>query len=121
MSAALRADAATLLASVLARRASLAERVAPQRAGYSGRDGALLQEMVFGCLRFLPRLQWCLDRMLDRPLPRREATVRALLLLGLYQLEYLRVPPHAAVSETVGAARRLKRPPAPGQRKSGPG
>ncbi|MGV8390761.1 transcription antitermination factor NusB, partial [Pseudomonas aeruginosa] len=33
----------------------------------------------------------------------------ALLLIGLYQLLYTRIPPHAAIGETVGCADKLKK------------
>jgi 16S rRNA (cytosine967-C5)-methyltransferase len=36
--------------------------------------------------------------------------VQALLLVGLYQLLYTRVPAHAAIGETVGCADKLKKP-----------
>src|SRR5690606_19825118 len=44
------------------------------------------------------------------PLRKREPRVHALLMVGLYQLLYMRVPPHAAVAETVEAARLMKKP-----------
>jgi 16S rRNA (cytosine967-C5)-methyltransferase len=40
--------------------------------------------------------------------------VQALLLVGLYQLFYTRVPAHAAIGETVGCADKLKKPWAKG-------
>ncbi len=55
-----------------------------------------------------------LDRLLARPLEPREQVVRALLLVGLYQLQHLRIPEHAAVAETVAAARELRKPWAAG-------
>ncbi|HEX7029321.1 MAG TPA: 16S rRNA (cytosine(967)-C(5))-methyltransferase RsmB [Gammaproteobacteria bacterium] len=73
-------------------------------------DRALAQELVYGSLRFAPRLDFMLSKLLDRPVRKREPRVHALLMAGLYQLLYTRVPPHAAVAETVEAARLLKKP-----------
>lgn len=72
-------------------------------------DRALAQELVYGTLRFAPRLEFMLSQLLDRPVRKREPRVHALLMIGLYQLYYMRVPAHAAVAETVEATRRLKK------------
>ena len=73
-------------------------------------DRPLLRMIAFGVLRHHWRLQSWIDALLDRPLKRRDAVISALLAVGLYQLGYTRVPDHAAVSETVEAARLLRRP-----------
>ncbi len=69
----------------------------------------LAQELCYGTLRWWPRLEWLLARLLDKPLKAKEADVHALLLLGLYQLSYMDIPPHAAVSETVAVTALLKK------------
>lgn len=73
-------------------------------------DRALAQELVYGSLRWGPRLEFMLSGLLDRPVRKREPRVHALLMIGLYQLFYTRIPPHAAVAETVEAARLMKKP-----------
>ncbi|HEX7047453.1 MAG TPA: 16S rRNA (cytosine(967)-C(5))-methyltransferase RsmB [Gammaproteobacteria bacterium] len=73
-------------------------------------DRALAQELVYGSLRFAPRLEFMLSKLLERPVRKREPRVHALMMVGLYQLLYMRVPPHAAVAETVEAARLMKKP-----------
>ena len=74
------------------------------------KDRALAQEICYGVLRWLPRLDFWLRRLLTRPMERQDPIVRALLLAGLYQVAYLRVPPHATVAATTEACRRLKKP-----------
>lgn len=71
------------------------------------RDAALMKELCYGTLRFLPRLEAWLARLLERPLKAADLDVKLLLLIGLYQLAWLRVPPHAAVQQTVEACRGL--------------
>ena len=71
------------------------------------RDAALLAELCYGTLRWQPRLEALVARMLERPLKPADRDIGLLLILGLYQLAYLRVPPHAAVQETVEACRAL--------------
>jgi 16S rRNA (cytosine967-C5)-methyltransferase len=66
--------------------------------------------MVFAVLRAPARPSAALDAWMPRPLPRRDARVRALLLVGLAQLDPLGLPAHAAVAATVDAARLLDAP-----------
>ncbi|MCP1728072.1 16S rRNA (cytosine967-C5)-methyltransferase [Natronospira proteinivora] len=109
-----RARAAELIHAVMAEQASLSDRLPRARQGLSARDGALLQALVFGTLRQGPRLEWILGRLLDKPLRKRDRIINAVMLLGLHQLVATRVPTHAALSETVEAARALGRPRAAG-------
>jgi hypothetical protein len=77
------------------------EKVAP-------RDRALLQELCYGTLRWLPRLDAAVSEMMDKPLKNKSRIFDYLILVGLYQLIYTRIPAHAAVAETVNAVKLLK-------------
>ena len=72
------------------------------------------QSIAFGTVRWYFELDACLSRLLDRPDSRLDPEVRALILVGLYQLLHGATPEHAAVSETVEATRALGRPRAAG-------
>ncbi|HET6724795.1 MAG TPA: transcription antitermination factor NusB, partial [Gammaproteobacteria bacterium] len=103
-SASTRTLAAEAVAAVIARGESLDEALAHvvPRLADAG-DAALLKELCFGTLRWRFRLEAPLAALLRHPFKSRDADVHALLLVGLYQLAYLRVPDHAAVAETVAA------------------
>ena len=73
-------------------------------------DQSLLRMLCFGTLRNYWRLQEWADALLDRPLKKKDGVVGALLIVGLYQLSDTRIPDHAAVSQSVEAARLLRRP-----------
>ena len=73
------------------------------------RDRAFARELCYGVVRWLPRLQACLDMLLEKPLREKEIVVRAVLLLGVYQLMYTRVAEHAAVAESVSLVRRVRK------------
>lgn len=73
----------------------------------TARDRAFAQDLCYGVLRWAPRLEGIAQRLIERPLRRRDTDIYCLVLLGLYQLIYTRVPPHAAVTETVKTADRL--------------
>jgi 16S rRNA (cytosine967-C5)-methyltransferase len=66
-------------------------------------EQSLARAIAYGVVRDRRLLEWLGSRLLQKPL-KDEAEVHALLLCGLYQLRSMRVPPHAAVGETVGAA-----------------
>ncbi len=74
------------------------------------RERALLQELCYGVLRWWPRLQALAERLLHKPLKQKESDIQALLLIGIYQLLYMRVAEHAAVTETVNAVKALNKP-----------
>ncbi len=80
----------------------------------AARDQPLLQELCYGTLRLLPRLEDLVAILLSRPLRRADRILNALMAVGLYQLVATRIPPHAAVAATVEAARVLGRPRAAG-------
>ncbi|MCB1741878.1 MAG: 16S rRNA (cytosine(967)-C(5))-methyltransferase RsmB [Gammaproteobacteria bacterium] len=67
----------------------------------SGADLALARELVSGVLRHLLQLDALVTTLLDRPLKTRDRDLGIVLAMGLYQLRHLRVPDHAAVTETV--------------------
>lgn len=104
----IRAVCASALAPVLDGKGSLnALDSALESAGVEGRDRGLAKALCFGVCRTLPRLEALSKILLRQSFKRRDQDVQALLLLGLYQLLYMRVPAHAAVGETAGAARAL--------------
>ena len=76
------------------------------------RDAGLASEIVFGCLRYQAQL----DYLIARRVPRAPAIeVLIALRMGIYQLRYLdRIPPHAAVGESVELVKRLGRAPSAG-------
>lgn len=102
--------ATRVIEKVLRQQASLASLLGPAQQQVSSRDQSLLQALCFGTLRWQPQLQSILGRLLETPLKDKDMDVQALLLLGLYQLEYSRIPDHAAISASVDSGKRLKKP-----------
>lgn len=68
-------------------------------------DRALCQELVYGVVRRRATLDWLIARKTDGR--EQKSGLQNLLRLGLYQIFWLdRIPPHAAVHETVELAKR---------------
>ncbi len=66
------------------------------------RDRALLTGLVYGVTERRVTLDYYIEKLCDRPIEKIGARLQMTLRLGLYQLLYLdRIPPHAAVAETV--------------------
>ena len=68
------------------------------------RDHRLLHKLVYGVLRRRYSLEADFSRFCKT---KPDETSEAALLLGTYQLRHMRIPDHAAVSETVAAIRQL--------------
>lgn len=77
-------------------------------------DQSLVQEMCYGVLRWYWRLSALVRLLLPKPLKAKDSDLQALLLVGLYQLFFMRVAPHAAIAETVEGAKRVGKPWATG-------
>ena len=73
------------------------------------KDQGLLQELCFGVCRWYNRLDKLAAPLVRQPFKPKDAELHALLLIGLYQMFYLRIPDHAAISETVEACRQLEK------------
>jgi len=109
-----RLAAAKALAAVLSGKASLNSSLPTQLDKVEDRDRGFTQDLAFGTARWQPRLSALAEKLLQKPFKAADADVEALLLVGLYQLLYTRVPAHAAIGETVGCAEKLKKPWAKG-------
>jgi 16S rRNA (cytosine967-C5)-methyltransferase len=106
-----RAAAALALYGVRERGKSLTRVLENTRlASQAQTERALTQEMVYGSLRTLPRLEALVARLLNHPVKPADKDLEALILIGLHQLIAMDTPDHAAVAATVEASRLLGKP-----------
>lgn len=76
-----------------------------QKASFSSEDKRLATELVYGVLRQTTYLDRHIEYLAARPMNKMEPKVVDALRLGAYQLLLLdRIPPHAAINETVKLA-----------------
>lgn len=68
------------------------------------KDKAFVQALCYGVCRHYYRLDFILTELITKPI--KDLEIKALALVGIYQLCYMRVKPYAAVSETVLATRK---------------
>ncbi|MAU65907.1 RsmB/NOP family class I SAM-dependent RNA methyltransferase [Hyphomonas sp.] len=102
-----RRAAADLLFLTLEKRRTLDQAMAesPSFGGLDGPDRAFARAIASAALRDLGRIDCALAPLLSRPLQAASPAIRALLRAGAVQLWRMDVPEHAAVSETVEAAK----------------
>lgn len=103
-----RIAAAKVLIKVFDRGATLQEALPSALAKLKdSRDRALTQELCYGVMRWYFRLDLIAASLVHRRLQGSDTGIRALIFCGIYQLAWLRMPEHAAVAETVQAAKAL--------------
>ncbi|MCF7514490.1 16S rRNA (cytosine(967)-C(5))-methyltransferase RsmB [Pseudoalteromonas sp. L23] len=105
-----RALAAQTLFQVVDKGASLSAQLPLATSQLDGKDKALLQQICYGVLRYLPSLEHYCQQLLEQPLKGKRRVFQFLLYVGIYQLQHMRVPAHAAVAETVNALAPLRAP-----------
>ena len=105
----IRALAARTLAPVIGCKESLNTALPRSLENCPDSERALLQQICYGTMRSLPKLQSLSRLLLKKPFKPQDRDVEALLLCGLYQLLEMRIPAHASLSETVEAADKLKK------------
>jgi len=106
----LRSMAAQAVEQVVEQGQSLSQVLPALQQQISDKDKSLLQELCFGVLRTLPQLNWLINKLMSRPMTGKQRTVHYLIMVGFYQLLHTRIPPHAALAETVEGAVVIKRP-----------
>ena len=108
MKANVRALAAKCCFAVVEKGRSLADELPNQQQKAEDKDRALLQELVYGVLRYLPELEFISKAFIDKPLKGKQRVTHFLILVGIYQLKHTRIPDHATLSETVAACKSIK-------------
>ena len=106
----LRAISAKIIFDVLRQKQSLNSALTNHiQLAKNEKDYALIQEICFGVIRVLPELEFYVQSLMNKPLSGKNQILHELLLVGIYQIQYTRIPHHAAVAETVNAVCEFKR------------
>ena len=85
-----------------------------QTASMDSRDAGLAAQVVFGCLRYQAQLDYLTTLYSGRG-RKLDFEVRIALRMGIFQIRYLeRIPPHAAIGESVALVKRARKTSAAG-------
>ncbi len=104
-----RIAAAIIISRLLRQQGSLASLLPEYTTVFNAQENAFLKELCYGCCRWYQPLDFMLSQLLSQPLKKKESDIKAILLLGLYQLAFLRTAEHAAINESVNAALYFKK------------
>jgi 16S rRNA (cytosine967-C5)-methyltransferase len=74
----------------------------------AGNDKALIQEICYGTFRWYIQLEYILNHLLKKRIKKKDSQLKYLIVIGLYQLRFMRIPAHAVVSETVNTCKKMK-------------
>jgi len=72
-------------------------------------DKSFIQELCYGITRWYTQLDFIAKKLLTKPLKRKDLDVYVIILTGLYEIIYMRIPSHAAINENVNNARQLNK------------
>ncbi|WP_348666388.1 16S rRNA (cytosine(967)-C(5))-methyltransferase RsmB [Arsenophonus symbiont of Ornithomya chloropus] len=103
-----RSICAQIILQVMDQKKTLNSALIKYKKKLSDKDKALLQELSFGILRVLPMLQWFIQQLIKKPLHKKKQIINYLIMVGIYQLNFTRIPSYAVINETVNGAILLK-------------
>lgn len=104
-----RTQASLALKDVLADGQSLTASLELYTQSLSPKDIALCKALAYGTLRYYFSLSLVVDELISKPLRKKDYDIKALLLVGAYQLQYMRLPDYAAINSCVEACKKLKK------------
>ena len=107
MSQPARLVSAKILEQVLLQRGSLSTQISKHIADVDYDEQGLAKELCFGVCRYYPQLNTIALSLLSKPFEEKDLDLYAALLMGLYQIEHMSTPDHAAVHESVELCRQL--------------
>ena len=81
----IRATAANVIYQVVEQGQSLSAALPTAQQQVAAKDRALLQEICYGTLRWLNRLEFIAEQLIDRQLKGKHRPLHYLILAGLYQ------------------------------------
>ncbi len=74
------------------------------------KDRAYIHEICYGVSRWYYQLKFISSQLIQKPLKEKDQDITILVVIGLYEIIYMRAPDHAVVSETVEATKAIKKP-----------
>lgn len=104
-----RITAILIIQQLLKQQSSLANLIPEYTKNYTPQEKSFIKELCYGCCRWYPQLDLALSKLLKQPLKKKESDIKAILLLGIYQLQFMRIAEHAAINESVNSVSYFKK------------
>jgi len=106
----IRAKAANVIDMVINKGRSLDRAIEAVNIDDENSQKSLFKAICYGTIRFHWELKAQLNEYISRPIRQKDKIIETLLVIGFFQIKHTRIPPHAIVTQTVEAARLLKKP-----------
>ena len=106
----IRAKAANVVDMVINKGRSLDRAIEMVNVDDENSQKSLFKAICYGTIRFHWELKAQLSQYISRPIRKKDKIIEILLIIGFFQIKNTRIPPHAIVTQTVEAARLLKKP-----------
>ena len=98
-----------LIARVLQKGESLSTAMPKEIKNLDERDRPLVQALVYGVLRWRWQIESILSKYIKKPLKAKDTDVKIILMLGVFQLLWMRTPDYAAVDAAVKSSLKIKK------------
>ena len=101
--------ATKILARVLQQGESLSTAMPRETANLDLRERPMVQALVYGVLRWRWKIEAILKPYIKKPLKNKDLDVKIILMLGVFQLLWMRTPDYAAVDAAVKSSLKIKK------------
>ena len=105
----IRAEAAVVAKKVIIHKRSLDRILEESNFNFGQQEKSIFKAICYGTIRFHWELKNKIYQFVDRPIHNKDRIIEILLETALFQIEAMRIPRHAIVSETVKAAKLLNK------------
>lgn len=69
------------------------------------KDFSFCKALCFGFFRNFFELEAITNQLLQKPIPNKNYIIKIIIMIGIYQMQHMRIPKHAAIFETVNAVK----------------
>jgi len=98
-----------IIARVLQKGESLSTAMPKEIKNLDERDRPMVQALVYGVLRWRWQIESILSKYIKKPLKAKDTDVKIILMLGVFQLLWMRTPDYAAVDAAVKSSLKIKK------------
>jgi 16S rRNA (cytosine967-C5)-methyltransferase len=104
-----RLTAIKIMQQLLLQKGSLSTLLDKYNPKEDSENKALLQAICYGLCRHYEQLDFISKKFINKPLRKKDKDIHCLILIGVYQLFFMRMPDYAIINESVATCSQLKK------------
>ncbi len=101
--------ALNILKKVFFDKTSLKDAMSMNHAFSKDAEKSFIAELCYGVCRYYESLSFTLNHLTKKPLKHKDFDIHLLIILGLYQLQFMDIASYAVINETVNVCQKLKK------------